>query len=529
MAATNRTDKIKQLFKILQKRYKHFPKPPSRKLLEHLMFAACLENASFEATESAYSVLEHHYIDWNELRVSTPQEIADTLPMLPDPLLAGERIKKTLQWVFETSYMFDLEEYHKKTIGQTVEYLDSIPSCTPFMTNYVVQIGLGGHQIPLDEAAMRILRRLDLTKVNENKEETIGIERVITKTQGIEFGTILHIFGVEFFNTPNATELLTVLKGIDPGAEKRSWQEPEGLIRKTDLKIVPPRPASHIPNKFKPEIELEDDDLEPVDPVSAEDSIEFIDHGLASLANGSKESNFVEGVKPASKKEKQTADKQIADKPAEPSVAKRTEQEDELKTTTKPSSAVSPVAEPLKSVVSPKLKPQTASKTTQEKVSGKDKTPAKAEPKKTEFPQHAPEKISGKQHSPKSKACDINKPAELKTEKTDKAESAKSSAKKIEPVKQAPRKPASQKPPATKQAASKSPKPAMSKSSSSKNGKTKPVAKKDASKPPKKAASKSVMPPKKNVKKTSPSIKSTTKTPQTGKSHTKKLLQKKPR
>jgi hypothetical protein len=89
MAATNRTDKVKLLVKTLQKRYKHIPKPAERKLLECLMFAACLENAAFEAAESAYSVLEHHYIDWNELRVSTPQEIADTLPMLPQPLEAG--------------------------------------------------------------------------------------------------------------------------------------------------------------------------------------------------------------------------------------------------------------------------------------------------------------------------------------------------------------------------------------------------------------------------------------------------------
>ena len=291
MAATNRTDKVKLLVKTLQKRYKHIPKPTTRNLLECLMYAACLENATFDAAESAYSVLEHHYIDWNELRVSTPQEIADTLPMLPQPLEAGERIKKTLQWVFETTYMFDLEDYRKKTIGQTVEYLESIPSCTPFMTGYLVQIGLGGHQIPIDEAALRILRRLDLTKVNNGREEVPGLERIVTKSKSIEFTTLMHLFGMEFFNRQDDEELLALLRSIDKNAAKRSWREPEGVLKKTDAKPpVPARVVSPRASAFKPEIDLDEDEGEPLGHVSKEESVEFIETDLAALGAGGKDS-----------------------------------------------------------------------------------------------------------------------------------------------------------------------------------------------------------------------------------------------
>ena len=289
MAATNRSDKVKLLVKMLQKRYKHIPRPTERNLLlECLMFAACLENATFDAAESAYLVLEHHYIDWNEIRVSTPQEIADTLPMLPNPLEAGERIKKTLQWVFETTYMFDLEDYRKKTIGQTVEYLDSIPSCTQFMTNYLVQIGLGGHQIPVDEAALRILRRLELTKVSNGREEVPGLERIITKGKSIEFATLMHLFGMEFFDRQEDEELLTLLQSIDKNAVERPWQEPEGVFKKLDNKPISTRITQPRPRGFKQELDLDDEEGEPVGNISKEESIEFIDTGLAVLGAGTK-------------------------------------------------------------------------------------------------------------------------------------------------------------------------------------------------------------------------------------------------
>ncbi|MDR1959299.1 MAG: hypothetical protein LBQ54_09725 [Planctomycetaceae bacterium] len=278
MASTNRTDKIKQLFKILQKRYKQPPKPVMRNVLDTLMFAACLENAAFEAAESAFSLLEHHYIDWNDIRIATPQELADTLPMLPEPLAAGERIKRTLQWVFETTYMFDLEDYKKKNISQALEYLDSIPCCSPFMRNYTIQMGFEGHMIPLDDAAMRIFRRLDLAKVSKegDREEVPSLERTISKSQGILFATLMHLFALEFYPAPDSDELLTILKGIDPAVEKRSWAAPELQPRKPRPKL-PPLAAPPV-RGFTQEFDMDDDfDGADVGTVPEEATIDFID------------------------------------------------------------------------------------------------------------------------------------------------------------------------------------------------------------------------------------------------------------
>jgi len=383
MAATNRTDKIKQLFKLLQKRYKHYPKPVTRKVLESLMFAACLENSSYDAAESAFSVLEHHYIDWNEVRVSTPQELADTLPMLPNPLSAGERIKKTLQWVFETTYMFDLEEFRKKNISQAVEYFESIPSCTPFMQNYTIQMGLGGHQIPIDEAAMRIFRLLDLARVSkeQDKEEVSGLERTISKTQGPDFTVLIHLLGIEFFAAPKSPELLSLLKGIDSDVGKRSWEPPVLEVKKPATKpTVRPAPVT---KSFTANFTMDDEDFETPEtedvPVK-EESIEFIDHELVPLKNSA--APVVEEPLGDDEPDDKTVVKKKAEKnkpPQEPSVDTPVKETKEQPTVKEQEAAKEQV--PVKKPESKKTKPadKPSSKTPVKKTTSPPKTVKKAE------------------------------------------------------------------------------------------------------------------------------------------------------
>ena len=421
MAATNRIDKIKLLFKALQKRYKHVPKHAERGLLESLMFAACLENASFDAAESAYSVLEHHYIDWNELRVSTPQEIGDTLHMLPQPVEAGERIKKTLQWIFETTYMFDLEDYRKKTIGQMTEYLDSIPSCTPFMTNYLIQIGLGGHLIPFDEGALRIMRRLDLTKVNNGNEEVSGIERAVTKNKGVEFATLMHLIGVEFFDKQDDAELLTLLKTIDKNAAGRSWQEPQGVQRKADAK--PPtfaRTDGAADKKFQPVIELDDDD-DAVDPEIQEDAIEFIDTSLAALGGSA---STKDSADPGDLKNKKTA-------PEKKTPKKKTVETDTEKAVTKMIEETAPKTDEVKSTLKSTDKKTAAENVTDDTKKSAKKTKEKTPPaavkndaKKTETP--------GKSTAKKDVKKTDDKPAKKETKKSPQKPEPKAEVKKAD-------------------------------------------------------------------------------------------------
>ena len=397
MSSTNRATKIKSLYKFLQKRYKHVPETQPRKVLEHLIYAACLENATFEQADHAFSVLEHHYIDWNEIRVSTAAELAYTFPHLPDALAAGERIRKSLQAVFETTYVFDLEELRKKSLSQAVELLDSLSVCSRFMVDYTTHNALGGHVIPLDESAKRVFRLLGLAQTNKEntREDVSGLERAIMKQEGHDFANLLHHFAVDFYKAESPKELQQILKSIDSQATNRDWTAPVLQIAKP-VKPEKPRPVI----APLPAAALDDDDV--TDSVTDVEEVEFIPNPITGEESSFEPDDGDDEDGITTKKPKQATKKPAAKSPKSPSkdsVAKKEQK--------KPEAAKPDVqkAKPIK-VETPKPTP-------------KKPEPQKAAAKKAEtIPGKAAVSSDLKNESKKPKSSD-KKPQPPKSSKTD--------------------------------------------------------------------------------------------------------------
>jgi endonuclease III len=222
MAQPSRTAQIAKIHKVLKKYYKPVNPEPSRSVIEHLLFACCLENAPYDATEEAFAALSHNFFDWNEVRVSTVRELAEEMPRLPDPTLAAQRIKRVLQSIFDATYAFDLEDLHKLNLGPATEKLGKLDGSTPFSVAYVVQAALGGHAIPVDQGVIKALEAADMITSEEIQAGQInGLERAITKPKGCEFASLLHQLGADFIANPNSPALLQILVDLNPAAAER--------------------------------------------------------------------------------------------------------------------------------------------------------------------------------------------------------------------------------------------------------------------------------------------------------------------
>ena len=84
MAAKNRAKLIEKLHRALRKHYKAIPWAGTA-VLETVMWACCLEDASYADAERAMEVLKQEFADWNDVRVATIKELAEELAHLPDP------------------------------------------------------------------------------------------------------------------------------------------------------------------------------------------------------------------------------------------------------------------------------------------------------------------------------------------------------------------------------------------------------------------------------------------------------------
>ncbi|HSQ54362.1 MAG TPA: hypothetical protein VLM40_01350, partial [Gemmata sp.] len=175
---------------------KKFPLPAAepgepRPLLEELIYAICREGSTPADADAGYARLRKAFIDWNEVRVSTVQEVADVLRPLSGPGTRGKRIIGLLQEVFEATYTYDLGELAKKGLKDASRKLRFYKGgVNDYAVAWVVQRSLGGHAIPLDEPTLRVLMRLGV--VEDTDPESLdavrgSIEHVIAKTRGAEF------------------------------------------------------------------------------------------------------------------------------------------------------------------------------------------------------------------------------------------------------------------------------------------------------------------------------------------------------
>jgi endonuclease-3 len=141
---------------------------------------------------------------------------------LPDAAEAAARLRRCLQTVFETYYSFDLELLKKQTIGQAIKELQKCNGICPFAIAYATQHGLGGHAIPLNRGALGALLVLGIISESESKAPRVpGLERAISKSKGVEFGSLLHQLGADFYASPFSARLRAVLLEIDPDSKQR--------------------------------------------------------------------------------------------------------------------------------------------------------------------------------------------------------------------------------------------------------------------------------------------------------------------
>ncbi|NQT38422.1 MAG: hypothetical protein HQ581_13075 [Planctomycetes bacterium] len=220
--ASSRTTQLNKLCKVLKKEYKPVVSSIERPVFEHLLFACCLEDAHYDVAEEALAAVVEAFFDLNEVRVSTVKELAEVMAVLPDPSAAANRLKRVLQSTFEDSYTFELEALLKLNLGPAVEHLRAIDGTSNFSIAYVVQTALAGHAIAIDSGTLGCLQVVGLVSEKDIEAGVVsGLERAISKSNGVEFASLLHQLGADFTKNPYAPELHRILLQIAPDCKDR--------------------------------------------------------------------------------------------------------------------------------------------------------------------------------------------------------------------------------------------------------------------------------------------------------------------
>ena len=192
MAAQNRATLFNKCLRTLKNTYE--PQVPSstRSVFEQVIFGICLENTSLETAEDSYLRLTEDYLDWNELRVSSPREIAESFSKQEAPLEKARTLKSIIHAIFETEYNFELETLIKMTQTQAVKTLNSFDGMRPFIAAHILQTSLKAHVIPLDAISIRAVTRLGLVDTSTVIDKmNATLKRLVPKNQGAILSSLI--------------------------------------------------------------------------------------------------------------------------------------------------------------------------------------------------------------------------------------------------------------------------------------------------------------------------------------------------
>ena len=193
MATQNKAQFLSEIHGFLKSRYAPEPSQPRLTILEAVVYGICHEGTTREQANQALSRFKDEFFDWNEVRVSTHDEIQEALAGLPDAAERARRIRKFLRQLFEKTYGFALDPLLKKPLKESIRALQDYEALgSDYVLATVISHALGGHAIAVDQPMKRALDRLGLSEADTDLATLRAtLERGIPKNRGHEFMDVM--------------------------------------------------------------------------------------------------------------------------------------------------------------------------------------------------------------------------------------------------------------------------------------------------------------------------------------------------
>jgi endonuclease-3 len=189
MAIKSKTQFLNEVYTLLKRRYKLKTDRNASRLsvLKAVVYGICHEDTTREQANQAVSRFKDEFFDWNEIRVSSVEEIQESLAGIPDPQHRAQRIRRFLRQLFNRTYGFSLDALAKKPLKEAVKVLQTYDAfSSDYVTATVIQQALGGHAMPADKTTHRVLERLGVSEPT-NADLRAALERAVPKNRGAEF------------------------------------------------------------------------------------------------------------------------------------------------------------------------------------------------------------------------------------------------------------------------------------------------------------------------------------------------------
>lgn len=247
--ATQCARRVKSLFKSMRNRLGKVHLPAVGDPIGQLILGVFSRDNPESKAREALDALRGIVVDYNELRVIPPIEIAETVGDYSEIKTKAEDLSRALNKIFLIEHIVSLDRLIEMSAKDARAYLDRIDGLEPYTHARIRLLGLGKHAIPLDEAMLALARREEIIDAKCSLGEAQDfLERQIHDDEALEFFTLLR---------------------------KHAWAELGSAVRKGDVEriiSVPPDRTSRNMLKL-----ITPDDFAPQSGAGGMDDDEFDD------------------------------------------------------------------------------------------------------------------------------------------------------------------------------------------------------------------------------------------------------------
>lgn len=161
--------------------------------VDALVFAVVSENLTEPQAHAAIKKLKDYFVDWNDLRVASVEEIIEVLgpDVIPARSIAATLVS-SLNAVFEKHNMLGLQSLRKLGKRPAKILLEKLSGVTPFVVDYCMLTSMQGHAIPMTPKMIEFLKAGQFIDAEAGYEDIEGfLCRLISIKNAYEFYSLL--------------------------------------------------------------------------------------------------------------------------------------------------------------------------------------------------------------------------------------------------------------------------------------------------------------------------------------------------
>jgi hypothetical protein len=186
--ATECAKRLKLLFSALRSKLGKVSCPSMSDPITQLILGILSRDTPETKASEGLERLRGMVVDYNELRVIPPIELAEILADFPDARLKCEDISRALNGVFALEHAISLDRLANLSRKEALAILERIDGLEPYTRARVSLLGLRHHAIPLDEAMWAYARAEAVVDPRcPLAEAQRFLERQIPEESGLEF------------------------------------------------------------------------------------------------------------------------------------------------------------------------------------------------------------------------------------------------------------------------------------------------------------------------------------------------------